>query len=117
MVRSGLVLLGIIAALAGCGSNETRAGSRRGDEIRIRVTADPGRLLTHPGAKGAGDLICRIPAGTDLKVLDLRVRSSGVLPGGIRMPDITWFKVAYRGKTGWINQCDTNVPLARRKRW
>jgi|TARA_B110001454_G_C12622736_1_gene393532 hypothetical protein len=64
------------------------------------TTAYDSRLLTNPDSNA---MLLRIPKNIELKILDSQEVQQG------RMKN-TWYKVSYKGKTGWTSAFDMKNP-------
>lgn len=68
-----------------------------------RTTAYDSRLMNDPNAMSDSDMLCRIPKGTRLKVLESREVTQGMMKN-------MWYKVTYKGKTGWCSGWNMSEP-------
>jgi len=67
-------------------------------EVEIITLDNRARLLKEIN----GNVITRIPTGTQLEVLEQK----SVSQGGTVKWTVTWYKVNYNGKIGWISEHD-----------
>ncbi len=68
-----------------------------------RTTDYNSRLMNNPNATSDSDMLCRIPKGTKLKIIE----SKDVVQG---MMKNRWYKVKYNGKTGWVSGWNMSEP-------
>lgn len=64
------------------------------------TTAYDSRLLTNPDSNS---MLLRIPKNTELKILDYKEVQQGMMQN-------TWYKVSYKGKTGWTSAFNMKNP-------
>jgi len=64
----------------------------------VKITDSPAKL--RPSPDYFENYLIEIPTGTELKVLD----TNSVRTGGTVQYAVIWYKVEYKGKTGWISE-------------
>ncbi len=73
---------------------------RSGDWIRILTAKNRAQLCPRPNCGQEQELL-RIPTNTMLRILGVRTVSQPAF-------NVTWYKVKYQGKKGWISEFNTN---------
>ncbi len=76
--------------------------------VQIEQTGSA-RLMDRPDAF-KGIELDRIPINEKLKVLDSQIEKA-------KPYDVTWFKVEYNGKTGWISHFTTTGKMLKEKKY
>jgi|LWDU01.1.fsa_nt_gi hypothetical protein len=67
------------------------------DFVKIDSSSSDAPMRHYPNGTNS---VARVPAGTKLEVLD-----KNVISGATRfMPSVTWYKVQFNGKTGWVSE-------------
>jgi len=85
------VLLNLSANISAVGAEQT---------ITILTVDNRARLCPSPNCAQGAEIL-RIPTGTKLNIAAMKTT---------RPPTwgVTWLKVTYKGKTGWVSQYDTD---------
>ena len=100
LFRCFLILLVVFTCLTL--TNNSYAADKAGasDTITVVTVNNRARLCNAPNA-GENGTLGRINTGTKLKVLDTT---------SVRLPawNVTWYKVTYKKKTGWVSEFDTD---------
>ena len=97
LLKNTLAVLigGIVAIIAYLGFSDVSSAALREFVIIDRATSQ--RYMADPLD---GKVLGRIPAGTKVQILEKREVRSGAFT-------ITWYRVKYKGKDGWISQYST----------
>jgi len=93
--------VGAVSADAASTDNSDGVSTTEAEKITVATPGDRARLCDKPMA-GMDGTLARIKTGTVLKVLDT-YDAYQKMPGNVR-----WYKVAYKGKEGWVSFFDTD---------